>query len=228
VKAADCSTCDGDEREREQLAREDRSRPIHKPGDRWELQWWQHQQDAEREQEDGADLHEGRQVVARAEQHPDRQYAGKESVCDHPVRDRQTGIREVGRHGRRLGHVAAAHQGHQQQRNAEGRGLEGSAWPPDLHPETHQHGDWNRAEDGKHAPGTVLEGVDDHQREHGEENHHDGQHRYHREQARDGSGLLLGHLPQGLAIAAHRAEQDDEVLYRSAQHHPEDEPDRSG
>ena len=35
----------------------------------------QRDEDAEREQEDRPDLHEGREVVARAEQHPDRQHA---------------------------------------------------------------------------------------------------------------------------------------------------------
>ena len=38
----------------------------------------------------------------------------------------------------------------------------------------------------------------------------------------------LRHLAQRLAVAAHRGEEDDEVLHRAAEHDAEDDPERAG
>ena len=76
--------------------------------------------------------------------------------------------------------------------------------------------------------GLSLQRVHDHQRQHREQDHHDREDRHHREHAGERADLLLGHLAQRLAVAPHRAEQDDEVLHRAAEHHAEDDPDGAG
>ena len=52
-----------------------------------QLQLGPHEQNADRQQQDDAELDEGAQVTARRQQQPDRQGAGEESVDDD--RDRQ-------------------------------------------------------------------------------------------------------------------------------------------
>ena len=63
--------------------------------------------------------------------------------------------------------------------------------------------------------GLSLQRVHDHQRQHRQQDDHDREDRDHREHAGERAGLLLGHLAQRLAVAAHGAEEDDEVLHRA-------------
>lgn len=57
---------DGDEKEREEVARPDRSGPVDEARDGRHLEVGSDEQDAEGEADDGADLEEGRQIVAGA------------------------------------------------------------------------------------------------------------------------------------------------------------------
>ena len=69
------------------LAGEDRPGAVGELRQRRHLQRRQHDEDAERERDDDADLHERRQVVARREQQPHRQHRRGEAV-DHDRRSR--------------------------------------------------------------------------------------------------------------------------------------------
>ena len=64
------------------------------------------------------------------------------------------------------------------------------------------------ADDREQAPRAVAQRVDDDQREHGEQDDHDREDRDHRRQAGDRVDLLLRHLAERLAVAAHRRAQD--------------------
>ena len=86
VEARDRAARDGDEQEREQAAGPDRTGAVDELGHRRHLHVRGHEGDAERQPDDGADLQEGRQVVARGEEQPDRQDRGDEAVADqHPA-----------------------------------------------------------------------------------------------------------------------------------------------
>ena len=75
--------------------------------------------------------------------------------------------------------------------------------------------------------GLPSQRVDDDQRHHRQQNNHDQQHRHQRHKPADLADLLARHLAQRFAITPHRAEQNDEILYGSAQHRAEENPQRS-
>jgi hypothetical protein len=54
--------------------------PSDEPRERGHLQIRQHEKNAEREREDGAEFHERAEVIARREQQPHRQHAGRQAV----------------------------------------------------------------------------------------------------------------------------------------------------
>ena len=137
MESADRAARDGDERERKQLAGKDRSRSVDESRDCRHPERRQHQEYPQRKQENGADFHEGGEVVARAEEHPYRENAGDETIRDDPVGDGEPRGGEVGRRCRRLRDVPPAHQRQHQQSHSDKRRLERPAWPPDLHPEAH-------------------------------------------------------------------------------------------
>ena len=62
--------------------------PSMKRGQRRQLHGRVRDREADREQRDGAELHEGREVVARREQQPHRQHARDEAVDDERQRER--------------------------------------------------------------------------------------------------------------------------------------------
>jgi hypothetical protein len=67
------SACDGDEQEREHAAGPNRPAAIDELGHSRHLQIGTNDDDADGQQRDGADLEEGRQIIARCQQQPDRQ-----------------------------------------------------------------------------------------------------------------------------------------------------------
>jgi hypothetical protein len=129
--------------------------------------------------------------------------------------------------GESAGDAATCDQGEEQQRHADDRGLSGMPWAPAPHPEAHEEGDRDGAGDRKQTPWAVPERIHDDQRKDGEEDDHDGEDRHHRGETGEGTDFFLGHLAQRLAIPAHRADQDDEVLDRPGEHHAEDDPNRA-
>ena len=110
VEPGNRAASDGDEQEGEQAARPDRAAAVHELRDRRHLQFRLHDQDAHREQRHRADLKEGRQVVARREQQPDRQDGRHKSVADDEQGERLGVEREHDRQFRRLGHGTPVNQ----------------------------------------------------------------------------------------------------------------------
>ena len=92
----------------------------------------------------------------------------------------------------------------------------------------HEQGDGDGQADREDAPGRLGQGVDDHQREHGQDDDHD---REDRDQCGDPAhhaDLLANHLTQALAVAAHREEEHHHVLHGAGQDDADDDPDRAG
>ena len=117
VKTADRPARDGDETERKEPPRHDRTRAVDERSERGHLQNRQHEQRAEREGKDGAELHESAQVIARREEQPDRQDARGEAVDDDRPGEKTAVLFEDGAQGFMLVNPLAApdreeHQGH--------------------------------------------------------------------------------------------------------------------
>ena len=73
---------DGNEQEGKQAARPDRAGAIHELRERRHLEFRRNEDDADRQTDNGADLQEGGQIVARRQQQPDRQHGGNEAIAD--------------------------------------------------------------------------------------------------------------------------------------------------
>ena len=61
-----------------------------------------------------------------------------------------------------------------------------------------------------------------------EQDDHDGEDGEQRDEAAAPAHLLAGHLPERLPVAAHRAEEDHEILHGAAEHRPGDQPQGAG
>ena len=104
VEARDGAAGDGDEAEREERPGNDRPAAAGVLGQRRHLELGVHADDADREQEDGADLGERAEIAARRQQQPHRQHRGHEAVDaerDDDLRPRE--IEEAGEPAGRSG-----------------------------------------------------------------------------------------------------------------------------
>ena len=225
MEAGNSAARDRDEREWEELPGKDR--PFARCGERRKRRHPQGRQDDEdrhAEHQDGRDLQERREIVTRAEQHPDGQHRRDEAVRDHHAGERRAAVRERRGQTGVARDAAAADQREQQQQRADDGCFADFAGPPPFHPPTHEQRDRNRAGDREQPPRRCAQGIDDDERQDGEQDDHDREDRDHRRHAGDVTDLLLGHLAERLAIAAQRAEENREVLDRAAEHHADDEP----
>src|SRR5690606_26977096 len=129
-------------------------------GDGGHLDVRAHNQDADGQAQDGANLQEGGQVVARRQQQPDRNDRGDEAVGHHG--DGQGGARQgEGRTPEGIsGNVTAADNGQDQQDHADDRDLAHAARPQVTGVETHEDGDGDGGGDGEGAPRAFGQGLD--------------------------------------------------------------------
>ncbi|MND47657.1 hypothetical protein D3C80_385550 [compost metagenome] len=228
VEAGHRAAGDGDEEEGEQGALPHRAGAVDELGQRRHLQLGGEDQDADGQTDDGADLEEGRQVVARRQDQPHRQHRGDEAVADQHPGDLHAGEGEGRAPDRVRGHLAAEPDGGQQQHHAHHRDLADAARADIAHVDAHQHRDGDGRHHGEHAPGAFGQGLDHDQREHREDDDHD----HEGAEQRDGAGHLahfLAHqLAQGAAVATAGNEQHHEVLHRAGQDHPGDQPEGAG
>ena len=67
---------------------------------------------------------------------------------------------------------------------------------------------------------TFAQRVDNDQPDHRQQNDHDQQYRHQCSEAAESADLIPRHLAKRLAVAAHRAEQNDEVLYSASETAP--------
>ena len=217
---------DGDEQEGEQRAGEHRSGTgFGELRDRRGLHHRPGQQDADGQQCDGADLHERRQVVARRQQQPHRQYRGGQTVDDQAPRQRHLGQREplcapVG-----VGDPAAGRHRQQQQRHPDQGHLRDPAGPQEAQIQAHEESDRNRHRDGENAPRAFGERVDDHKAQHRQQDDHDHQHPDDRRRSADSAEFVARHLAQRAPAPTGRDGQHQIVLHTPGQHRADDDPD---
>ena len=73
---------DGNEQEGKQASRPDRAGSVHELSEGRHPEFGRDEDDADGQADDGADLEEGGQIVARHQEQPDRQHGGNETVAD--------------------------------------------------------------------------------------------------------------------------------------------------
>ncbi len=228
VKTGDGAAGDGDEAEREDLAREDGAGPVDEARQTGQLQLRMNQDHAEAEQQHHAELYKCAEVVARSEQHPYRQRAHQKAVEDDGETEGHAGKGENRRERRRLRDGLAAEDRQDHQPEADERRFQHFSGPPVAEVEAHEQRDRHHGHDGERAPGTVSERIHHHQGNHRQEDDHDQQHRQYRREAADLSDFIARHLAERFAVTPHGAEQDHKVLHRAADYRAEDDPQRAG
>ena len=114
MEAGNRAAGDGDKQEREQAAAPYRPGAIDKFGQRRHRQRRTHDQNPNRQTDDGADFQESREVVARRQQQPDRQYGGDKPVAHQNPGKLYAGVIKPRRPGRAFRHPAAGDDGEHQ------------------------------------------------------------------------------------------------------------------
>ena len=225
MEPGQCAAGDGDEHEREQRTGEHRAGAVEgELRDRRVLQRRSREEHADRQQPDRADLHKGRQVVARGEQHPHREHRGEEAVDDQGDHQGLRGQREdAGQAG--LLDPPTADDRQEQQRDTDHGGLDDPAGPQRAQVEPHEQRDGDRHGDAEGAPRGCRQRVDDDEGKHREQDDHDREDRQQGGRATHRADLFPYHLAQALAVAAHGEEQDHHVLDPSGEDHTGDDPD---
>ncbi|KAF5304610.1 hypothetical protein FQA39_LY18998 [Lamprigera yunnana] len=152
VKARHRAAGDGDEQEGEHAALPDRARAIHKLRERRHLELRRHKQNAQRQADDGADLEEGGQVIARRQQQPHRQQRGDGAVADQHPGDLHAGKGKGRAPDWICRHLAARPDGQQQQDQANDRNLANAARADKAHIHAHEQRNRHRRHHGEHCP----------------------------------------------------------------------------
>ena len=225
VKTGDRAAGNGDETERKKLACHHQTRSVDEPADGRHFQIRQHEKHAHRQGENGAELHEGAEIIARCQQQPHRQHARRQPIQNNRPRQR------LGSQCKGLGpmsvavHKLAAPNRQQQQHHAHGRRFQHFAHTPPTQITAHEHRNGNGGANRENAPGTLGQRFHHHQRQHRQQYNHDGQNGGQPDVTRQRVEFFLDHLPQRLAIPPHRAKQNDKILHRAAQHHPNQNPE---
>ena len=228
VEPGDRAAGDGDEHKGNDRAADDGAAAVGELGDGGHQHGGLHHGYAAGQHDDRADLQIGGQIVARAEQQPDRQYRGEKAVNGDRQGNALLAQGEDAGQGRMRGHIRADENGHEQQGNAEDARALHVVNAPVLEIHAHDKRDGNGGEHGKGAPGALEHRV----------HHRDGQARQGQdEDEQHGPGgdnadgladLLAGDVGQAAALVAHRGEQHDHVVHRAGKHRADENPQRAG
>ena len=214
----------GDEQEREQVARPHRAGAVHELRQRGHLQFRRHDHDTDRQTQDRADLQEGRQVVARSQQQPHGQNGGDETVDDqNPGQALAVEVEHRAQH-RVRGHVLAERDGGHQAHEADDRHLADLARADIAQVHAHEQRDGNGGGHREGAPRRMRQRLHHDQRQHGQNDHHDHEGAKQRDHTRDLAQLGLDQIAQRTAVAAGRDEENREVLHGAGEHHARQNP----
>ena len=174
------------------------------------------------ERRDGADLHEGRQVVARRQEEPYRQHRRGEAVGDDQEgQHRAVKVEKDPQRGLCV-HIAPADHGQRQEDHPDGRTFQDPSGTKRAQVDPYQQRDGDGRRHRARRPRAVLHGVDHHETEHRDQDHHDRHDPDEGHGATDRPELVARHLTERAAVAAGGKEQHHEVLDTTA-HHPADE-----
>jgi hypothetical protein len=224
VETRDRAAGDGDEQEREQRARPDGPSAVHEPRHRWHLEVWRNEQNAEREGSNRSDLEKGREIVARGQEQPHWQDRGDETVGNQHPAELCARKGKGGTPGRALGDVLAEHDRQHQEHETNGGNLADGPGPDVTGVEAHEDRNRDRRRDRERAPRALGQGLDDNERQHGQDDDHDHERAEQRDDARHRPEFGADQLTERAPIAAHGDEQDHEVLHRPGEHDASQDP----
>ena len=228
VKAGDGATGDGDEQEREQRSRPHRAAAAREHGDRGHAQRRRHDRDADGQRRDRADLEKGGQIVTRGEQQPDRQDRGDRAVADQDPAQLHRRVGEQRGERGRGGDIGPEHDRGEQPDHAEQRHLAHPARADPARVAAHQDRERDGGGHGEQAPRAFRKRPHDDERQHRQ----DDDHNHERPEQRDRAGNIAHFHPdqfaERAAVAAHRNEQDHEILHRAGKHDAGQDPERPG
>ena len=194
VESGDSATGNRYKTEWKQLARKYRTGAVDEPADGREFQRGQNQKNPQRQGEDGAQLHERAQVIARRQQQPDREHTrGKPIEHDGPGERFSLQREQFCQAGVAVDELSAPNR-QQQQRDAQGGGLQDFAHTPPAEVAAHEHRDGNRRAYRKNAPRTFGQRFDHHQGQHGQQDDHDRENSDDADDARRRVEFLFDHL----------------------------------
>src|SRR3990172_572821 len=214
------------ENEREDLAGYDGPAPVH------ELRHGRHpylgreEYHPQREDEDGAYLHVGREVVPGREQEPYGQDGGQEAVNYERQDQEPPAVVEIRGEGR-AGYEMPRRNRDYQQYDAYDRDL---AYPPRpylLHVHTHEERNGYGEEYRERAPGRTGQGVDEGEAEPGERDGYDEDYGYSGGAAGYRAYLVSRYPRKRFSVPADGGDEDDEVVNRPGEDRADEYPERA-
>ena len=177
---------------------------------------------------DGADLHEGRQVVPRRQQQPDRQDRGGEPVNDDAPRDGDLPEGEPV-----WPQPVSATQPPETMASSssttpirETSETLTRAQEPQVH--AHEQGDRDGHRNENTPHGDSARALTTTSAEHRDEDDHDDENADQRGDSADPAEFFAGHLAKAATAAAGGQPEDQEVLHAAGEHNADDDPHRPG
>ena len=159
METGQSTASDGNEDERNHRTAHNRAAAVDEFGDGGHLELGHHKKNAKSKSQNRPDLQEGRQIVTRQQQQPDRKHRSKEAVDRDQHRHRLAiNVKESEVFGVRS-NPRARKDAQEQQHHAQKRCAENVALTPNLQVQTHDDGDRNRCDNRVGRPQRVMHGV---------------------------------------------------------------------
>src|SRR5579884_723863 len=227
MKAGDRPTSNGNEDEREESPWDHRPPAVDETGDSGHLNGRGHQDDAGSQQTDDPHLHESREIVARNQEHPDRENGGEKTISGEQP-DQRVPIKIKGRAERRFGDPLSADYREKKERHPDDGNFSHMAGAEFLEMKTHVESDRDRHREGKSSPGIMVEGVHHRESQPGQRDDDNEENRNRCGDAGDRPDLIFRNLRERAAVPAHRGDQNDEILNRAGQNRSDHDPEETG
>ena len=180
-----------------------------------------------REHGNRAKLQKRAQIIARRQEHPHRQDGGGQAINHDRPCEPFLVVSKPRLNRRKMREKLSAPNAKcqpEQSKNSDRNHAHFSRAQTDSHDQRHRDG----RRDGENAPWTLCKGLDDDQREHGQQNNHDCQHTDQGECADARPDFFFHHLTKRLAAAADRREKHDHIVHAASERRADQNPKRAG
>ena len=167
------------------------------------------------------------EVIARREQHPDRQNRRGESINHDRPSQPFLVLTKPSFNCREVAEKLSAPHAECQADQAENRDCENTHFSR-AQRDTHDQREGNRHSNRENAPRTFRQRLHHDQRKNREQNNHDGEHANESEQTHAASDFFLHHLAQRFSAAPDRGEQNDHVVHAAAESGADQDPKSTG
>ena len=224
MKTRHRAACYGDEQEGEKSAGKDRAGAVDEARDSGHFQRRHDKQDAQSQSADRADFEKRRQIVARREQEPHWKDRGDKAITDQHDRQHLAGIVEIWGDGRAFCDAPSVDQSGHQQHKADDAHLADFSRTDEPQIETHKDRDGNCSHHRKGTPRTAGQCLDDHEREHGENDDHDQKDADESDAASGRAHFRTNNFTKRAAVASCREEKNKRILNRSSKYHAGQDP----